>query len=111
MDILDKMDKKGVYFVMDNCRIYHSHFVVEAINKRGYKPLFMPPYSPFPNPIEEGWSKIKKNTRRHPLTKLDQLNPRISAACATITVEDCRGWIRHAESFWDRCLAKELLLC
>lgn len=43
IDILDKMDKKGVYFVMDNCRILHPHFVVEAINKCSYKPLFMPP--------------------------------------------------------------------
>jgi hypothetical protein len=47
MDILDKQNKKGVFIVMYNCRIHHSHFVVKAINKRGYKPLFMPPYSPF----------------------------------------------------------------
>lgn len=52
MDKLDKHGKKGFLIVMDNCRIYHSAFVVDAINKRGYKPLFMPPYSPFLNPIE-----------------------------------------------------------
>lgn len=50
MDVLDKHNKKGLFIVMDNCRIHHSHFVVDAINKRGYKPLFMPPYSPFLNP-------------------------------------------------------------
>jgi hypothetical protein len=33
-DILEKMDKKGVYFVMHNYRMYHSYFIVETINKR-----------------------------------------------------------------------------
>ena len=110
MDILDKQNKKGVFIVMDNCRIHHSSFVIDAIKKRGYKPLFMPPYSPFLNPIEECWSKIKKNTRRHQLSKLDQLTPRIAAACASVTVEDCQGWIRHSLTFWDRCLSKEALI-
>jgi hypothetical protein len=41
MDILDKMNKKDVYFVMDKCKIHHSYFVVGVINNRCYKPLFM----------------------------------------------------------------------
>jgi transposase len=111
MDILDKQNKKGVFIMMDNCRIHHSDFVIEAINKRGYKPLLLPPYSPFLNPIEECWAKVKTNTRRNQLSKVDQLTPRIAAACATVTAEDCQGWIRHSKTFWDRCLSKELLLC
>lgn len=47
MDTLDKHDKKGLFVVMDNYRIHHSAFVVDVINKRRYKPLFVPPYSPF----------------------------------------------------------------
>lgn len=108
MDILDKHDKKGMFIVMDNCRIHHSRFVVEAINNRGYKPLFMPPYSPFLNPIEECWSKIKKHIRRNPLDKSDTLTPRIAEACKQVTVSNCQGWIRHSETYWDRCLQKEL---
>ncbi|KAG0176039.1 hypothetical protein DFQ28_005000, partial [Apophysomyces sp. BC1034] len=64
MDILDKHDMKDMFIVMDNCRIHHSRFVVDAISRLGYKPLFMPPYSPFLNPIEECWSKIKKKPVR-----------------------------------------------
>jgi hypothetical protein len=60
MDILDKMDKKGVYFVMGNCRIHHSYFVVEAINKRGYKPLFMPPIHHSLIPLK----KVGRKSRR-----------------------------------------------
>lgn len=77
MDILDRHNKHGFYIVMNNCRIHHSAFVVDAITKRGYRPLFMPPYSPFLNPIEECWSKVKKNIKRNPLEKDDRLSDRI----------------------------------
>ncbi|CEP10225.1 hypothetical protein [Parasitella parasitica] len=110
MDVLDKLDKKGFYIVMDNCRVHHSHYVVEPIKSRGYKPLFMPPYSPFLNPIEECWSKIKKHGKRNPLSALDSSTPRIQEACRSVSTKDCLGWIRHSESFWDRCLEEELSL-
>ncbi|KAG1249600.1 hypothetical protein G6F68_013235 [Rhizopus microsporus] len=110
MDVLDKHNKKGMFIVMDNCRIHHSAFVVDAINKRGYKPLFMPPYSPFLNPIEECWAKIKSNIKRNPLDTNSKLTPRIVEACQSVTAEDCMGWIRHAETYWDRCMDKELNL-
>ena len=98
----------SLFIVMDNCRIHHSRFVVDLIHSSGYKPLFMPPYSPFLNPIEECWSKIKQNIRRNPLKKGDELTPRIAEACKTVTVEYCQGWIRHAETYWDRYLNKEI---
>jgi hypothetical protein len=100
MDVLDKHGKHGFFIVMDNCRIHHSAFVVDAISQRGYKSLFMPPYLPFLNPIEECWSKIKGNIKRNPLDNNSKLTPRI--------VEDCLGWIKHSESYWDRCINKEL---
>lgn len=81
MDILDTQNKKGALIVMDNCRIHHSDFVIEAIKKHGYKPIFLPPYSSFLNPIEECWVKVQKNTRAS--IKVDQLTTRIAAACAT----------------------------
>ncbi|KAG2213333.1 hypothetical protein INT45_013200 [Circinella minor] len=110
MDTLDKHNKKEMFIVLDNCRIHHSQFVTDVITRRGYKALFMPPYSPFLNPIEECWSKIKKLIRRNPLDERDTLTPRIAEACLKVTVEDCNGWIRHAETYWDRCLEKELRL-
>lgn len=66
VDVMDKNDIKRYFIVMDNCKIHHSRFVVDTINSRGYKPPFMRPYSPFLNPIEECWSKIK-NIRQNPL--------------------------------------------
>ncbi|KAI8882214.1 hypothetical protein K501DRAFT_187167 [Backusella circina FSU 941] len=68
----------------------------------------MPPYSPFLNPIEECWSKIKSNIKRNPLDEADTLTSRLPAACGSVTVKDCQGWVKHAETFWDRCINKEL---
>lgn len=108
MDVLDKHGKNGFYIIMDNCKIHHTAFVVEAINNRGYKPLFMSPYSPFLNPIEERWSKIKSNIKRAPLDENSILTPHIVQACQRVTIDDCLDWIRHSESYWDRCINKEL---
>lgn len=51
------------------------------------------------NPIEECWSKVKKNIRRNPLNKSDMLTPRIAEACKQVTVADCNGWIKHVETY------------
>lgn len=77
MDILDRHEKHE-FLVMDNCRIHHSSFVVDAINKRGYKPLILPLYSPFLNPIEECQAKIKSHIKRNPLDKESNPTPRIT---------------------------------
>lgn len=58
--------------------------------------------------IEECWSKIKSNIKRSPLDKADNLTSRLPGACGSVTAQDCQGWVRHAETFWDRCINKEL---
>jgi hypothetical protein len=64
MDVLDRHSKKGLFIVMDNYRIHHSHFVVDTINKGEYKTSFMPSYSPFLNFIKESGQRYKK--KQHP---------------------------------------------
>lgn len=46
MDVLDKNYEKVIFIVLDIHRIHHSALVVDAINNRGYNPLFMPPRIP-----------------------------------------------------------------
>jgi hypothetical protein len=41
MGIFDRYHKKGLFIVMNNCRIHHYHYVIGAIQSRGYRPLFM----------------------------------------------------------------------
>ncbi|KAG2209702.1 hypothetical protein INT47_001848 [Mucor saturninus] len=50
----------------------------------------------------------KSNIKRNPLDKADTLISRLPAACGSVTVKDIQGWVRHTETFWDRCINKEL---
>ena len=45
--------------VMDNLSAHKSERVRELIEERGCEVLYLPPYSPNYNPIEEAFSKIK----------------------------------------------------
>jgi len=51
--------------VIDNCRIHHVLGVEELCAARGIKLIYLPPYSPDYNPIEECFSFIKAYIRRH----------------------------------------------
>ncbi|KAI8968059.1 hypothetical protein BDB01DRAFT_733560, partial [Pilobolus umbonatus] len=60
--------------------------------------------------IEEFWSKVKQNMKRHPLDSHDTLTPRTVVACQTVSRRDFEGWIAHSESFWERCMNCEKCL-
>lgn len=107
MDVLDAAGLKGRYLVMDNAPIHTSTDVKNLIASRGYNCMYLPTYSPFLNPIEEMWSKIKFGVRREEVTTKDTLIPRITEAAKTVTLSDCVGWINHSISFFDRCLNYE----
>ena len=49
---------------MDNLGAHKGERVRELIQCRGCKLLYLPPYSPDLNPIEEGFSKVKVLLRR-----------------------------------------------
>lgn len=94
MDVLDEQGMQGRYLVMSNAPIYKRAEMAELITSRGYKCMYLPTYSPFLNPTETAWSKIKLGVRRGEITEHDALTSRIIEAAKTITVTDCVGWIK-----------------
>jgi len=48
------------------------------------KPVFLPPYSPELNPIEEAWSKFKQYLKR----------------AKAISTKDCEGYFQHVEDYF-----------
>ena len=110
MDCLDRNGLHGYYLVMDNAPIHKPIAIRALIEERGYKCVYLPPYSPFLNPIEEFWSKVKSGIKRNPLDTGDLLTPRIMESVTNVTLQDCRGWIRHSVSFFPRCIAMEKML-
>ena len=53
MDVLDRNIMKGQYLIMDNAPIHTPVKVRELVESRGYKCLYLPPYSSFLNCSEE----------------------------------------------------------
>ncbi|KAF9302724.1 hypothetical protein BGZ74_004937 [Mortierella antarctica] len=80
MNQLDKMGKTGMYLVMDNAAIHKTEYIQALIKGRGYVPVFLPPYSPFLNPIEEFWSEMKRIFRCQSLQKSETTETRLRDA-------------------------------
>ena len=58
MNSFDGSSSKSV-MVMDNCSIHQVPEVIELLEDAGIITLFLPPYSPDLNPIEETFSSVK----------------------------------------------------
>ena len=65
----------------------------------GARHVFLPPYSPELNPIEEAFSKVKHHVKKHKPRTVQSLCDTLEAAFSTITESDAIGFFNHAESF------------
>ena len=88
--------RPGQVVVMDNLSSHKSAGVREAIESAGCRVLYLPPYSPDLNPIENAFSKIKSRLKTLAARTVETLGTAIQAAVATITSSDAMGFFRHA---------------
>lgn len=81
--------------VLDNCSNHHVPGIVDLFRLAGILVLFLPPYSPDYNPIEESFSYVKYYLKRHDylLQLLDDKYPVIRAAFYSITSTMTNAWI------------------
>ncbi|KAG2210693.1 hypothetical protein INT45_005651 [Circinella minor] len=110
MDVLEKNYMRGRIFIMDNASIHHSSIVKGTVENRGFHILYLPPYSPVLNLIEEFWSKLKACVKREILPTSNPFTPRTIQPTYLVTARDFQGWIRHAESYFPRCILEEPML-
>jgi transposase len=69
--------------------------------------MFLPPYSPFLNPIENMFSKWKESVRRSRPTNETELMQLIESGATMITESDCESYFRHMLGFLGRCINGE----
>ena len=86
----------GDVVVMDNLASHKVAGVREAIVATGADLLYLPPYSPDLNPIENLFAKIKAFLRRHAERDVEALWDRIGDAIRAVTPNDCANCFRHA---------------
>ena len=84
--------KRGQIVVMDNLSVHKSKRVLRLIEQAGAALLFLPPYSPDMNPIEEAFSKLKAALRKAGARTREALVEATGRALDTITRDDIRGF-------------------
>jgi transposase len=87
--------RSGQVVVMDNLSAHKGEGVRELIEARGCELLFLPPYSPDLNPIEEAFSKIKGLLRKAEARAWEALVEAMGAAISAVTVWDAQGFFEH----------------
>lgn len=112
LNVMDELDQdaefSGVYLVMDNASIHKNESIQRIVMSRGYKVLYLPPYSPELNPIEQFWHQLKSKVKRMELGK-DTLDDRVAEAAERIPPENILNSIEHSLNCLDKCEAKEPL--
>ena len=81
---------------MDNLSAHKNPTVRERIEQAGARLLYLPPYSPDFNPIEQCWAKIKEHLRMAKARLLDILDQAVTEAIATITAQNAAAWFQHS---------------
>ncbi|MBA3389602.1 MAG: IS630 family transposase [Rubrobacter sp.] len=87
--------RAGQIVVMDNLSAHKGEKVVELIEARGCEVLYLPPYSPDYNPIEEAFSKIKALLRESAARTREALIEALGAAISAVSSTDALGFMEH----------------
>ncbi len=87
--------RPGQVVVLDNLGAHKGERVRELIEERGCELLFLPPYSPDLNPIEEAFSKVKGLLRRAGARTRKALIEAMGRALDAVTAEDTQGFFEH----------------
>lgn len=91
--------------IIDNALFHHTEEVEDVCRAAGVKVIFLPPYSPDLNPIEEFFSRLKARVRR----KMRTMNPdedfgEFLETCVNevgLDVTSAKGHFRNAGIFID----------
>jgi transposase len=81
--------------VMDNLSAHKSSRIRELIESKGCELIYLPPYSPDFNPIEEAFAKLKALLRKAEARSREVLIEAIGQALEALTARDARNFFEH----------------
>lgn len=88
--------KAGDIVIMDNLSSHKVIGVKEAIEAAGATLMFLPPYSPDFNPIEQVFAKLKALLRKANERTVSALWDRIGNLVDRFAPAECRNYFRHS---------------
>ena len=87
---------RGDTVIMDNLPAHKGAAVRRAIEAAGATLLYLPPYSPDFNPIENAFSKLKAFLRKAAARTIDDLWDTVRDALPIFTTQDCASYFTAA---------------
>jgi transposase len=88
--------RNGDIVVMDNLPAHKITGVRQEIEAAGAKLLYLPPYSPEFNPIEQVFAKLKALLRKAAARTIDHLWAAIAAALDAFTTQECANYFTNS---------------
>ena len=89
--------RPGEVVILDNLATHKIRGIREALEAAGARLLYLPPYSPDFNPIENLWSKVKEIVRGLAPRTGGELLKAAGIAFAAISLADCKGFFLNAK--------------
>jgi len=87
--------RPGQAVVLDNLSAHKGGRVKEIVEGAGCEVLYLPPYSPDLNPIEQAFSKVKRLLRKTEARTREALVEAMGRALEVVTARDASGFFRH----------------
>jgi transposase len=87
--------KRGDIVVMDNLPSHKVLGIREAIEARKASLLYLPPYSPDLNPIEQVFAKFKSALRKAATRTVPRLWRAIAKTLKTFSPQECANYLRN----------------
>lgn len=94
--VLVKELTPGDVVIMDNLPAHKVSGVRQAIESAGARLVYLPPYSPDFNPIEQAFSKLKAILRKAAARTVEGLWSAIKNALDAFTPDECRNYFAAA---------------
>jgi transposase len=86
----------GDIVMMDNLSSHKNEAVRQAIRATGAKLLFLPPYSPDLNPIEQAFFKLKTLLRKANARTIEQVEKCMAKLLKQINPAECLNYFQQA---------------
>ena len=86
----------GDIVIMDNLGSHKRPGIRAAIEGAGARLIYLPPYSPDFNPIENAFSKLKAHLRKAAERTVEGLRNRIGASLPSFTPQECANFFAAA---------------
>jgi transposase len=87
---------KGDIVVLDNLGSHRGKPARAAIRAKGAHLLFLPPYSPDLNPIEQVFAKLKHLMRKARARAVDETGPTLGTSLDAFAPHECANYLKNS---------------